>query len=141
MDEDRRWFIIIFSSVSLTLKISAEGSQFDLLSTVLCSHFINFQETLMCESFDWRRQRLRVMLHYFYGAESAAHVTLTSIHHNEATIRSPSTQLRVQLISSDLFLCPCISTFNFIYLSSYFVSRLFLFVSPHYVLLYGLLYF
>lgn len=51
------------------------------------------EKLLQCVSLLIGGDSLRVMLQSFHGVESAAHVTLTSIHHNEATMRSLSTQL------------------------------------------------
>lgn len=67
-------------------------------------------------------------LRSFHGAEGAAHVTLTSTSHSEAAIRSPSTQLRIRPISSDLFFCSLLSTFRFICFSSHLIC-LYLFLS------------
>lgn len=55
----------------------------------------------ICEPFDERRQRLRVTLLSFHGADGAAHVTLSSTSRSEDTIRSFSNHLRWPQISFD----------------------------------------
>ncbi len=60
---------------------SSGKRQFVLVSIIVqChSHVVNFwRAAFICESFDWRRQRLRVMLLSFHGTDGAAHVTASS---------------------------------------------------------------